>query len=113
MPSVTILAPDSAIAMDEVFRQLGENAFILSTSQRDGQIEIKATNDPIPMTKRTASPARQSFAQALAARSGEDDTTVLQRSRDGFVRPVLKGIEGGRPVEPAREYAQAEPQMAQ
>ena len=113
MPSVTVLAPDSALAMDEVFRQLGENAFILSTSQRDGQIEIKATNDPIPMTKRTASPARQSFAQALAARSGEDDTTVLQRSRDGFVRPVLKGIEGGRPVEPAREYAHAEPHMAQ
>jgi flagellar biosynthesis protein FlhF len=97
--------------MDEVFRQLGENAFILSTSQRDGQIEIKATNDPIPVTKRTASPARQSFAQALAARSGEEDTTILQRSRDGFVRPVLKGIEGGRAPEPMRDNAQPEPQL--
>ena len=40
MPSVTVLAPDSALALDEVFRPLGENAFILSTTRRDGQIEI-------------------------------------------------------------------------
>jgi len=46
MPNVTVLAPDSALAMDEVVRQLGDNAYIIATHTRDGQVEILATNEP-------------------------------------------------------------------
>jgi hypothetical protein len=34
---------DSSEAMDEVIRRLGVNAYILSTSYKDGQVEIKAS----------------------------------------------------------------------
>ena len=40
MPTVTVLAPDSALAMDEVIRQLGENAYIVATNARDGQVRF-------------------------------------------------------------------------
>lgn len=65
MPTVTVLAPDSTLAMDEVIRQLGDNAYILATHARDGQVEILATNEPNqiqPPRKRTTS---VSFADAL------------------------------------------------
>ncbi|WP_439138089.1 hypothetical protein [Roseicyclus sp.] len=65
MPTVTVLAPDSALAMDEVIRQLGDNAYILATHARDGQVEILATNEPTqiqPPRKRTTS---VSFSDAL------------------------------------------------
>lgn len=71
MPTVTVLAPDSALAMDEVIRQLGADAYILSTTTRDGQIEIRATNEPNqiqPPRKRTTS---VSFSDALAEQVGQ------------------------------------------
>lgn len=66
MPTVTVLAPDSALAMDEVIRQLGDNAYILSTHARDGQVEILATNEPAqiqPPRKRATS---VSFADVIS-----------------------------------------------
>ena len=66
MPTVTVLAPDSALAMDEVIRQLGDNAYIVATHTRDGQVEILATNEPTqiqPQRKRTTS---VSFADAIS-----------------------------------------------
>ena len=89
MPTLTVLAPDSALAMDEIARQLGEDAFILSTSQRDGMIEIKATNDPLPTPQRaTSSRAPQPQAvvgqpvgPTLSEAIGEDAVMVLNRAR--------------------------------
>lgn len=66
MPTVTVLAPDSALAMDEVIRQLGDNAYILATHTRDGQVEILATTEPAqiqPPRKRAAS---VSFADLIS-----------------------------------------------
>ena len=66
MPTVTVLAPDSALAMDEVIRQLGDNAYIVATHTRDGQVEILATNEPaqiLPQRKRTTT---VSFADAIS-----------------------------------------------
>ncbi|MFY0682362.1 MAG: hypothetical protein JXR13_17460 [Thalassovita sp.] len=40
--SITIRAADSALAMEEVVRQLGPDALILSTARRNGQFEIQA-----------------------------------------------------------------------
>ncbi len=81
MPTLTVLAPDSSLAMDEIARQLGDNAFILSTSKRDGMIEIKATNDPIPPGPRETK-ARSAFAAALAAHGANEEVMVLQRPRE-------------------------------
>jgi len=47
MPTITVTAPDSAMAMDEVVRQLGSDAYILSTTQQDGLVQIKASLDPL------------------------------------------------------------------
>lgn len=77
MPTVTVLAPDSALAMDEVIRQLGDNAYILATNTRDGQVEILATNDPNqiqPPRKRTAS---VSFSDILSERVVQGDGGAL------------------------------------
>lgn len=66
MPTVTVLAPDSALAMDEVIRQLGDNAYILATHTRDGQVEILATTEPAqiqPPRKRVTS---VSFADVIS-----------------------------------------------
>lgn len=54
MPQIVVKAIDSAEAMDQIQRLLGPDAMILETVRRDNQIEITATNDPIPVT-----PARQ------------------------------------------------------
>jgi flagellar biosynthesis protein FlhF len=78
--------------MDEIVRQLGDNAYILSTSQRDGQIEIKATNEPMPTTARPASKARETFAQMLAARADAEEVTILQRNRSLGTRPILAAV---------------------
>lgn len=104
MPTVTVLAPDSALAMDEIVRQLGDNAYILSTSQRDGQIEIKATNEPMPTTARPASKARETFAQMLAARAGDEAVTVLERKRSLGVRPNLAAVPAAADAETVARF---------
>ncbi len=56
MPVVTVRAADSATAMDEIIRRLGPDAMILSTRARDGQVEIVATDEVIPVPARTRRP---------------------------------------------------------
>jgi flagellar biosynthesis GTPase FlhF len=65
MPTLTVLAPDSALAMDEVIRQLGINAYILATNARDGQVEILATNEPAQIQTQRKSVTSVSFADVL------------------------------------------------
>jgi hypothetical protein len=48
MTDITVRAPDSQQAMDEVLRRLGANAFILSTAHVDGLVEIRASADLPP-----------------------------------------------------------------
>ncbi|MGA1274643.1 MAG: hypothetical protein ACO3XL_02080 [Gemmobacter sp.] len=89
MPTLTVLAPDSSLAMDEIARQLGDNAYILSTTKRDGMVEIKATNDPIPPSPRE-SKARSAFAAALAEHGATEEVMVLQRPREGHIDPAAR-----------------------
>ncbi|MGA1268745.1 MAG: hypothetical protein ACO3WM_06770, partial [Gemmobacter sp.] len=89
MPTLTVLAPDSSLAMDEIARQLGDNAYILSTTKRDGMVEIKATNDPIPPSPRE-SKARSAFAAALAEHGATEEVMVLQRPREGHLDPAAR-----------------------
>ncbi len=45
MTEITVRAIDSALAMEEIQKRLGDNALIVSTSRKDGQIEIVATDE--------------------------------------------------------------------
>lgn len=45
MVEITVRALDSALAMEEVQKRLGDDALIISTTKRDGQIEIVATDE--------------------------------------------------------------------
>lgn len=45
MAEITVRAIDSALAMEEIQKRLGDNALIVSTSRKDGQIEIVATDE--------------------------------------------------------------------
>lgn len=65
MPTVTVQAPDSALAMDEVIRQLGDNAYIVSTNTRDGQVEILATTEPAQIIALRKREPKASFAEVI------------------------------------------------
>ena len=67
MGILTVRAPDSQQAMEEVLRRLGPDAYILSTSQRDGMIEIRAARDLPP----PAPSSGQTFGDLLEARRRE------------------------------------------
>lgn len=63
MTVLIVRAPDTQKAMDEVFRRLGADAYILSTTQSGGMIEMRAARDL---------PARS----ATVARAADDKGTV-------------------------------------
>ena len=65
MSVVTVRARDSQRAMDEVIRRLGADAYILSTTQSGGMVEIRAAREPQP-TK-----AAPPFASVLAGVEGQ------------------------------------------
>ena len=72
MAVITARGIDSAAAMEEVVRRLGADAFILSTTSRDGVVEIKAANDPSAAARpqaETEEARPRSFADLLQARS--------------------------------------------
>lgn len=61
MPTITVTATDSAMAMDEVVRQLGSEAYILSTTQQNGLVQIKASIDPLHSAPRHPKTAQTVF----------------------------------------------------
>ncbi|WP_333869059.1 hypothetical protein [Cypionkella sp.] len=88
MPTITVTAPDSALAMDEIMRRLGDGAFILSTKSHNGQIEIRATNDPLPVKNDKPEKAdKQSFGELFAKVGFADEHFVLNRPRSNAPHP--------------------------
>ena len=85
MPTVTVLAPDSALAMDEVIRQLGDNAYILATNARDGQVEILATNEPAHIQTQRKRVTSVSFADLISVHvsQGGDANAAFKTKRGG------------------------------
>lgn len=97
MSTIVVRAPDSAQAMEEVLRRLGADAFILSTTQSNGQVEIRATSEAAPRR-----PVVSAFADALRAKvdapalparlhmqmsaaGGLDLTALEERLREDFL----------------------------
>ena len=58
MPNVTVTAPDTATAMDEIWDRLGPDAMIVSTKKQHGKIVMEAT------TEVAAKPAEPALASA-------------------------------------------------
>ena len=52
MTTITITANDSSSAMDQIVQKLGPEALIISTKNRGGKVEIKATNEAITDLKK-------------------------------------------------------------
>lgn len=98
MPTVTVLAPDSALAMDEVIRQLGDNAYILATQTRDGQIEILATTEPTQIQPQRKRAATVSFADLISE----------QVAQAGGTATILKSVPATA-EEPANGSPEPEP----
>src|SRR5210317_1345331 len=88
MPTVTVLAPDSALAMDEVIRQLGENAYIVATNARDGQVEILATNEPAQQQVQRKRATTVSFADAISERLGQASKVTFKTKSDDRIVPA-------------------------
>ena len=51
MGQITVRAADSVTALELIQRKLGDDALILQTVTVDGQVEITATNDPVPAVR--------------------------------------------------------------
>jgi flagellar biosynthesis GTPase FlhF len=56
MAEITVRAVDSALAMEEIQKRLGDDALIISTTKKDGQIEIVATDEDIAGGKKLKDP---------------------------------------------------------
>ncbi len=65
MPTITVTAPDTALAMDEVVRQLGSEAYILSTTKQDGLVQIKASIDPLNSAPRHPKTVKTVFEEEM------------------------------------------------
>lgn len=90
MSTIVVRASDSALAMDEVIRRLGPNAMILSTSNKNGQVEIKATTDA-PKPKLLKDPANLRLVEAepvISAQPIEKTEPVLSAKPIDHVPPV-------------------------
>jgi hypothetical protein len=71
MPVMTFRAADSASAMDQVIRRLGEDALILSTTSKAGLVEIVATDEPVETPRPRTTPARVAAPGASALPAGD------------------------------------------
>ena len=104
MTVITARGNDSSEAMDEVIRRLGANAYILSTSVRNGMVEIKAASElqaaDAPASGLLRSAPQKSDPQTLApvkleTRSGESMAERAQRfsdlleARSDWAEPVV------------------------
>ena len=100
MPTITVTAPDSAMAMDEVIRQLGSDAYILSTSQFDGLVQIKATIDPMTPIPRRSNAVQTVFEEEFEKQfepSKRLQTPIVETDLQTYQteQPKLFSVEGG------------------
>lgn len=115
MSTIVVRASDTALAMDEVERRLGPDAFILSTKTNKGQVEIRATTEVPRSARTTPRRAKPVSVAASVDPAGERPTPaktfgeVLAERSNGFVprdfaqpapapAPASKAPDGGQPV---------------
>ena len=62
MATITVTAKDSTSAMEDVFEQLGEDAYIIETTKKNGKVSMQATNDSL-ILKETNRPSVKKFSK--------------------------------------------------
>ena len=62
MPNVTVTAPDTATAMDEIWDQLGSDAMIVSTKKQHGKIVMEAAPRRSPKRLNQRGPTKLALA---------------------------------------------------
>ena len=108
MPTITVTAPDSAMAMDEVVRQLGSDAYILSTSQQDGLVQIKASLDPLNSSPRRPKAIQTVFEKEMEKQFTVSATAAVTPDAQTCARGCLAaGLCRGRLVAPNRRAIRA------
>ena len=90
MTEITVRAADSSLAMEEIQKKLGDDAFIISTRKTGGQIEIVATDEDLSSVKKekpillTDDYRLNSFSSILSEKvsnaSVQDDEKLLLES---------------------------------
>ena len=55
MATITVTAKDTASAMEDVFEQLGEHAYIIETTKKNGKVSMHATNDSLLLKEKNRS----------------------------------------------------------
>ncbi|CUH66541.1 hypothetical protein TG4357_02474 [Thalassovita gelatinovora] len=89
--TIIIRAADSSMAMDEVVRQLGPDALILSTTRRNGMVEIEATLED-ETEKADKQQAGQLEADAVIA-SASDSKSLLETAPSTFEALLKRRLE--------------------
>tara|TARA_B100000131_G_scaffold321395_1_gene371998 strand:+ start:1880 stop:3007 length:1128 start_codon:yes stop_codon:yes gene_type:complete len=67
MATTTVTAKDTSRAMEDIIDRLGEDAVILSTSQKNGKVEMTATNDSSSIPPKRLKPSQQ-FSKIFESR---------------------------------------------
>jgi flagellar biosynthesis GTPase FlhF len=81
MATTTVTAKDTSRAMEDIIDRLGEDAVILSTNQKNGKVEMTATNDSSSIPPKRLKPSQQ-FSKIFESRmlneqiSGGSDNTL-------------------------------------
>ena len=109
---IIIRAADSSLAMDEVVRQLGPDALILSTTRRNGMVEIEATleeedenSGQLEAGKTEAPPASAADSKSLLETAQSTFEALLKRRLeedkvDALITSARQSAEGMTPLDP-------------
>jgi predicted kinase len=100
MAEITVRAIDSALAMEEVQKRLGDNALIISTQRIDGQIEITATDEEVVKVEKDSKPLilgdlyrQDNFSSVLNRKVGEAEAEQHPKSSDDLYSAMINKIE--------------------
>lgn len=100
MAEITVRAIDSALAMEEVQKRLGDDALIISTQRIDGQIEITATDEQVEKAEKESKPLilgdiyrQDKFSSVLNRKVGEAEAGQYPKSSDELYSAVTNKIE--------------------
>ncbi len=99
MAEITVRALDSALAMEEIQKRLGDRALIISTKRVDGKIEITASDNEIEASAKSAGPLvlgeeyrQDKFATVLDQKVNESQTGPSPMSFEEFYSNINSKI---------------------
>ena len=99
MATIKIIARDSSSAMEEVSKKLGTDAYILSTTSKEGGVEIEATNDPMELKKFSES-AKKTFSGIIQKELGNVAAFPIKKRHES-----IKSLERLNPPESANDLS--------